>query len=67
VKISAVIANNFLVLVAMKKNSLLSFHLLLEKKLRGFKLLQSKKEDKNLPHVKHCVCDYYGDCIVLQG
>lgn len=36
-------------------------------KLRGFQLLQNKKEDKNLPHIKHFVCDFYGDCIIFQG
>lgn len=51
----------------MKNKSLPSVHLLPEKKLKEFKLLQNKKEDKNLPHIKHRVRDCYGDCIVLQG
>lgn len=46
---SAVITINFLVLLAMKNKSLLSVHLLPKKKLREFKLLRNKKEDKKPP------------------
>lgn len=67
VRISAAITNNFLVLVAMKK--MLSFlsSAPLEKNSEDFNCCKTSKRTKNLPHIKHFVCDFYGDCIVLQG